>query len=163
MRNPQFYVSGMRPMHFLASVKVVDSVFESYSMIHTLRHPCRPTHICLSELYHYLNQCWIIVNWTSSTNFSWMRIKIPQFSYKKISSKMSYIYLPTWGHLSRPQCVETAPYDVLVVSVSVVISFWRLFLTVQLQPSDRPSRPLTLETAKSAWSPVIIYSTEHTT
>ena len=39
---------------------------------------------------HYLNQCWNIVNWTLDnwTNFNDILIKIQQFSFKKIRSKM---------------------------------------------------------------------------
>ena len=73
----------------------------------------RVTHICVCNLTifgsengllapsHYLNQSWIIVNWTPRNKFSEMLIEIHSFSFKKIHFEMAAI-------LSQPQCVKVA-------------------------------------------------------
>ena len=40
---------------------------------------------------HYLNQCWVIVNWTLRNKFEWNFIKIPNFSFTKMQLKISSV------------------------------------------------------------------------
>ena len=53
---------------------------------------------------HYLNQCCIIVNWTTRNRLHWNLIEIEIFSLKKMNLKMSSAQMA--AILSRPQCVN---------------------------------------------------------
>ena len=44
--------------------------------------------VAYSAPSHYLNQCWVIVNWTSITNFSEILIKIQNFSFTEMHLKI---------------------------------------------------------------------------
>ena len=80
-----------------------------------LTHWGRVTHICVGNLTiigstawsvpnHYLNQCWIIVNWTLRNKLQWNLIRnsnifIQENAFESVVYEMAAI-------LSRPQCVK---------------------------------------------------------
>ena len=50
---------------------------------------------------HYLNQCWLIINWTRRNKYQWKLIKIQFFSFDKMHLKMT---AKRQDFLFRPQC-----------------------------------------------------------
>ena len=75
-------------------LELAESAAGRVVLLQLLTHWGRVTHICVSKLTwpapsHYLNQWWIIVNWTLGTNFSEILIEILIFSFKKMRLKVS--------------------------------------------------------------------------
>ena len=75
------------------------------------------THICVS---HYLNQCWIIDNWTPRNELRWnlnrnSYVFIQENPFENVVWKMASI-------LSRPQCVN--------IATATVIHSWPLFTII---------------------------------
>ena len=55
-------------------------------------------------LSHYLNQCWVIVNWTTTNIFQWNWNKILQFSFKNMN--LNDCEICEMAAMSRAQCVN---------------------------------------------------------
>ena len=72
---------------------------------------------------HYLNQCWLIVNWNTMNNCQWICIKIPKFTSKKVHSKM--LSAKFWSQYVN-QSLYIAPNVLLkVMSTQLIISLFR--------------------------------------
>ena len=70
---------------------------------------------CLASS-HYLNQYWIIVNWTNENTFSWNFIKTQLFSLTKPNLKISS---KNGGHFISAICIKIAYSNLYQWSVAV--------------------------------------------
>ena len=79
--------------------------FKLYTFSVSLIHWGRVTHLYVSKLSHYLNQCWHIVNWSPGNKLQWnlnrnVYIFFQVKAFQNVVWKMATI-------LSRPQCVRS--------------------------------------------------------
>ena len=140
MRNLQFYVSGKRPIKIYSCWVQPLKIFSV-----ALTHWGRVTHIYVSKLtiigsdndvawsaaFHYLNQYWIIVNWTLRNKLPWnlnrnSNIFIQENAFVSVVCETAAI-------LSRPQCIKRCrffqsghrnlaePHDTIIVGESTVV------------------------------------------
>ena len=63
-----------------------------------LTHWGRVTHICVGKPSHYLNKCWIIVNWTTTNKLQWnfnrnSNIFIQENAFENVVCEMASICL----------------------------------------------------------------------
>ena len=105
------HMVGVNKMQVIQVIKKIDysSSNDTYKINILLRLQGFLTHwgivtdICVSRLTiigsdnglapsrppsHYLNQCWLIANWTPGNKFQWIWIEILSFSFKKMHLQM---------------------------------------------------------------------------
>ena len=104
--------------------KPMTTQFTDIYLISSLTHQGRVTHICVNKLtiigsdnglspdrrQAYLNQCWIIVNWTLRNKLQWnlnrnSNIFIQENAFESVVCETAAI-------LSRPQCVKWANHQI---------------------------------------------------
>ena len=97
--NSCYHISTSHALNISCSFDPSVCLIESRCMVTSLTHLPLVPHICVSGSVqhwfrqrlvaysapsHYLNQCWIIVNWTLRNKVQWILIKIQSFVYMKM-------------------------------------------------------------------------------
>ena len=106
---PKFYICTLTLVRFIWK-KNADDILDVCLEINSLKlqpdlSGASELNLCgrLTDINHYLNQCWNYVNWTLKTNFSEISIEVHTFLFNKMHFKMSSAKMA--AILSRPQCV----------------------------------------------------------